>query len=67
MKERFRYAGWIRWENTGLEHLLAENGLSLVDSFDETIDFLADTPMDEYEFPDLEPVFMNTLSHKKGA
>ena len=57
--ERSRYAAWVEWENRSLEHLLKENNVTLISNFDAAINILQNTPLDIYEFPELEPIIIN--------
>lgn len=54
--ERDRYSRWIAWENESLEYILKENHITLHDNWNETIDLLKNTPLDEYAFPEIEPI-----------
>lgn len=56
LEERSRYARWIHRENQVLRHLLLEEGLNLKDAMMETVEFLQGIPVEQYEFPYLEPV-----------
>lgn len=62
--ERLRYSRWLDWENEGLRHVLTEKGITLAKDFDETVKFLQDLPIDEYQFPYLEPIITNDTWYK---
>lgn len=54
--ERSSYVKWIEWENASLQHVLKEHHVSLVKDFDKTIQILQKTPLNCYDFPNLESV-----------
>jgi len=56
MEERSRYARWVNWENAALKHILSENNVNLVSYFNASIRILQEIPLNEYEFPELDPV-----------
>lgn len=56
IKERNSYIKWTQWENYSIEMLLREKGLNLVSNFDEVINLLENIPLENYEFPHLDPI-----------
>ena len=64
--ERLNYSRWLDWENEGLKHVLTEKGITLAKDFDETVKFLQELPINEYQFPFLEPIITND-SWYRGA
>lgn len=50
------YARWIKWENDSLEMLLREKGINLKENFEEVVEFLRDIPIENYEFPTLPEI-----------
>ncbi|HHY81968.1 MAG TPA: hypothetical protein GX505_04725 [Clostridiales bacterium] len=50
------YARWIKWENDSLEMLLREKGITLNENFEEVVELLKDIPLDQYEFPPLPEI-----------
>lgn len=58
-KERLCYSRWLDWENEGLKYILAEKNITLAENFDEVVKTLQGLPIDEYEFPYLEPIIID--------
>ncbi|MFU0799991.1 MAG: DUF1122 domain-containing protein [Xylanivirga thermophila] len=67
LTERERYARWYKWENTNLEGILRERGLNLIDNIYGTLNLLAEIPEDIYEFPKLQPIYLDYSPHSRGA
>lgn len=59
ISERERYSRWITWENESLEYMLDEKGITLYSNWNEAINLLRNTPLNEYVFPKLQPVETN--------
>lgn len=64
LRERENYVRFLEWENKQLLQALHEKGLSIRNHFQEVISFLAQLPINHYEFPDLEPVEIPEVQHK---
>lgn len=56
IEERMRYSRWIYRESTELQHILTESGINLVVDLNGALKLLSELPLNEYEFPVLEPV-----------
>ena len=56
VSERESYVKWIEWENNSLEMILKENGLNLVNNFNEVVNTLKNIPLENCEFKKLLPI-----------
>lgn len=64
IREREKYVRFLEWENKQLLQAIQEKGLSLRKNFREVIRFLAELPINQYEFPALEPVEIPEAQNK---
>ena len=56
IKERESFVRYIDWENNSLQALLEEKHLNLIHNFGQVIQILKEMPLENYEFPELEPL-----------
>jgi len=56
MEERLRYVRWVYRESGILQHILAENNLTLISDFSASLKLLAEVNQSCYEFPSIEPI-----------
>ncbi len=56
LRERANYVRFLQWENNQLLQVIQEKGLTLRNNIKEVINLLAELPINQYEFPMLEPV-----------
>lgn len=56
LRERANYVRFLEWENNQLLQAIQEKGLTLRNYLKEVIDLLAGLPINQYEFPALEPI-----------
>lgn len=56
LRERANYVRFLEWENNQLLQIIHDNGLSIRSNIKAVIELLAALPVNQYEFPALEPV-----------
>jgi len=66
LQERANYVRFLEWENNQLLQAIGQKGLTIKNHIREVIELLAGLPINQYEFPKLEPVEMAD-GHGKGA
>ena len=66
LRERENYVRFLEWENNQLLRIIHEEGLTLRNNLKEVIDLLAKLPINQYEFPALEPIEISD-GQDKGA
>jgi hypothetical protein len=54
------YARWIKWKNDSLEMLLKEKDITLEYNFDEAVEYLRSIPIENYEFPPLPEIYIES-------
>lgn len=56
VESRADYMKFVYRENLEIEHLLYEHNINLNTNFNETINFLQELPLNDYDYPELAPV-----------
>ena len=56
IKERDSYVKWLEWENEGLEAILKEKGINLINNFNKVIEVLEEIEEEDYEFVNLSKI-----------
>ncbi|NLO38647.1 MAG: hypothetical protein GX115_04115 [Ruminiclostridium sp.] len=66
LQVRANYVRFLQWENNQLLQVISDNGLTIRNHIGKVIELLAGLPINQYEFPMLEPIEMAD-GHGKGA
>jgi len=66
IRERENYIRFLDWENNQLIMAMHREGITLSRNFDAAVDFLKRTEINQYDFPNLEPVALPD-DNSKGA